>query len=304
MGRIAGKKKHELGQDAANSVIRSSVPAQYSSLVWSEEFAGTSLDKNTWETRTYYYDSQKDCYCGEDSKLLNVKNGCLTMASQTWEGDGITHACPPSLATNISMNYRYGYLEMLAKVPYKQSAWPALWMGQSMDKYGTEIEAAGYRIEVDIFEIFGPTTVEEVEVVPNIHKYYTTAGQTKYGASSHTMISGNQKETYKDFADKTNLSNQWHVYGFEWTDTYMAMYVDGVEYNRFSFDYNFDGKSDMSGFQNPCYLLLSNAVYTARKDDLNGHATAIDSDFPCEFVIDYIRLYQNPNQENNLCNLS
>ena len=275
----------------------SSVPKEYTKLVWSEEFEGTALNKNTWEIRSNYYESQYDCHCGEEPELLKVEDGCLTMAVRRWfdpYDPTKVYACPPSLATNISMNYRYGYLEMLAKVPFKTSSWPALWTGQS-PKYQDLKEECGYGVEVDVFEIFGTTN----SVVPNIHKWFTTNWQKSHDNFSHAQT--DIKSVY-NFQDERNLSNEWHVYGYEWTDTYMAMYVDGVEYNRFDLNYNFDGMSGSEGFHIPSYVLLSNAVYSPGKSD--GPRTPDEKDFPGEFIIDYLRLYQNPNQANNLIDLT
>ena len=134
------KNTNELGQGVGNSNITSSVPKEYTNLVWSEEFDGDSLDTGMWQCRGSYYSKQLDCHCGE-------------------------------------------------------------------------------------------------------------------------------------------------------------------EYIRYDLSDNYDGLSDMSGFQNPAYILLSLAVYTRGKHD-GGGREPIDSDFPCEFVIDYLRLYQNPNQENNLCEIT
>ena len=254
-----------------------------------------------WQCRGSYYSKQLDCHCGEEPELIKVENSCLTMACQIWKDENdpnVTHACPPTVVTANSMNYRYGYLEMRAKVPFKHSVWPALWLCQ-LEKYYAAPDRCGYGVEVDVFEIFGST---EGKVIPNLHKWFN-AEWAKNNAIPKTHSMTGAKSIYQ-FKDTTDLSNEWHVYGFEWTDEYMSMYVDGEEYIRYDLSDNYDGMGDMSGFQNPCYILLSNAVYTKGKHDLYGHATAIDSDFPCEFVIDYLRLYQNPNQENNLCEIT
>ena len=294
------KNTNELGQGVGNSNITSSVPKEYTNLVWSEEFDGDSLDTGMWQCRGSYYSKQLDCHCGEEPELIKVENSCLTMACQIWKDENdpnVTHACPPTVVTANSMNYRYGYLEMRAKVPFKHSVWPALWLCQ-LEKYYAAPDRCGYGVEVDVFEIFGST---EGKVIPNLHKWFN-AEWAKNNALPKTHSMTGAKSIYQ-FKDTTDLSNEWHVYGFEWTDEYMSMYVDGEEYIRYDLSDNYDGLSDMSGFQNPAYILLSLAVYTKGKHD-GGGREPIDSDFPCEFVIDYLRLYQNPNQENNLCEIT
>ena len=65
------------------------------------------------------------------------------------------------------MSFRYGYLEMRARVPYSKGAWPSFWL-LSGGALGANPNDA-YRVEVDIFEVFSSCDT----ATPNIHKWVT-----------------------------------------------------------------------------------------------------------------------------------
>ena len=88
----------------------------------------------------------------------------------------------------------------------------------------------------------------------------------------------------------------------------MAMYVDGEEYNRFSItdDANFDNYGDMAPFRQPMWILIGGRSITPYSVEKNSWLTngglsgaGLDSDFPFNMSIDWIRVYQNPNQAGN-----
>lgn len=55
-----------------------------------------------------------------------------------------------------------------------------------------------------------------------------------------------------------------------------------------------DAKNDISGYHDYIYLLLQNLIYTSTDDAVNNN-----SQFPFRFWVDYVRLYQDPENSNN-----
>ena len=106
------------------------------------------------------------------------------------------------------------------------------------------------------------------------------------------MLDGSKKQPYV-FKDITNLNNEYHTYGFEWTPEYMAMSVDGEVYCTYDINSNYDGFSDMSGFHDALYVLFNNHIFTSNSSWAPGGAEVDErTDFPINYWIDYIRLYQ------------
>ena len=85
--------------------------------------------------------------------------GCLRLRSSKTGGG---YKTSKSVTTGRSMTFKYGYLEMRARVPVGQGVWPSLWMKSNVNSEGAEIAEklgckpeADYFTEIDIFEVFG-----------------------------------------------------------------------------------------------------------------------------------------------------
>lgn len=271
-----------------NSVDGSFVPADYK-YVWGDEFSGTALDKTKWSLG-------EDMLAREDSTLsdlpevIKVSDGLLQLKSIHYfdrYDQNVQYAIPYSLRTYDTMNFRYGYVEMRAKVPFQIGAWPSLWMKGNCKLVPESELSAKYMVEVDIFENFSSIDT----LVPNIHKWYKDG--------EHTQISGAFKNKYT-FDEYENLSNEFHVYGFEWTQEEMSFYVDGTKYNTFDLAYNFDNKDTMDGFQCPLYLVINNYIYTP-KNQYSTENTIVDpANLPMVYDIDWIKVYQKEDGKSKL----
>lgn len=294
------------GEDIAKVLVdrsnrKSAVPSNYSKLVWSDEFDGDTLDLNKWVHDMHYAESKpKDQMLTWDERVLSVSDGLAKLKTIHYFDpyDPLPNfACFSNLSTTKTMNWRYGYMEMCAKLPYKKGCWPAWWTCSVTEARSISQDVVpdySYMVEVDMFEIFGSVDT----ATPNIHKWYTSASQAA-GAPSHTQYS--LPKTSYTFEYPDNLVNEYHVYGFEWTPDYMAMIVDGDEYMRFDFSVNFDnvvldGYDDpMQDFRNPMFLIIGNGIYSPYSDFPGNPPTEL----PVEYYIDWIRLYQDPNVKDS-----
>ena len=127
----------------------------------------------------------------------------------------------------------------------------------------------------------------------NLHKWYADGSHVQYpagGMPSHT------------FAEKDTLSSEYHLYGFEWTPTRMTIYVDGAACGSVDTTVPFGtpGDTDMSGLQDPMFLLIDNWLFTEGNAWDPAMAAGDGTDFPLEFHIDWVRLYQDASVEGTL----
>ena len=79
----------------------------------------------------------------------------------------------------------------------------------------------------------------------------------------------------------------------------MYFTVDGERY--FSYDIteagNFGGFGTMQGFQDPLFVIFNNFLFTAGSSWLPSGSDVLDStEFPIEYSIEWIRLYQKPGE--------
>ena len=184
------------------------------------------------------------------------------------------------------MSYKYGYLEARIRAPYKKGCAPGFWL-RSAGATGSNQNAA-YDIEVDIMEVFA----SENTMHSNIHQHMRADGNDVQTTSAE--IQEQEKYTFENYE---NLSNEFHIYGFEWTKDRMAVYIDG----KLSCEWLITPESlasygldpDTSGFDTAMNIILGNNLYN--KNSVLKVDDVIEDNpqsLPSELDIDYIRLYQ------------
>ena len=278
--QIQTRLKYQSGKayeyDGSSDFINSKFGYTY---VWGDEFEGTAIDGTLW-SRTTSMSATSEMALDDSEQTAFLKNGYLNMlAIRYWDPKkaGIEYAAPWAVTTQETMSYKYGYVEIRAKLPFVRGAWPSFW-AVSSNALGPKT-AFDYYIEVDIFENFASLDT----ISPNIHKWYDDGEHTQWADE-------NEKYTFSS----TDINNEFHTYGFEWTPEKMTMYIDDKPYYTYDLSVNFDGgSSGMGGFDTQLYLLFNNHLFTASSDYLPYDGCEIyPTDVPTEYVIDYVRLYQ------------
>ena len=264
-------------------------------LVWNDEFDGEKLDPAKWTLRADMACRSALALCGEENpEVMRLEDGMLKLnvIKNADENEKQYSTCY-SVTTFNKMRFRYGYLEISARVPYMQGSWPSFWLKSLADDI-CPTPKADYMAEIDIFEVF--STVDTA--VPNLHKWYGRNVTLPNGYEVNHTQGGDlldkslEKKPYV-FKDTTNLCNEYHTYGFEWTPEYMAMSIDGEVYCTYDINSNYDDYSDMSGFHDTLYVLFNNHIFTNNSPWLpKGSAIDERTTFPINYWIDYIRLYQ------------
>ncbi len=254
-------------------------------LVWHDEFQAAQLDRTKWGfARTMgasdrEFDNSEFCCRKEGDKLL--------MQVHKSEKEGADYRLPEGLCTRETMVYRYGYVEMRANLPYRHGAWPSFWLQSA-----TPFSKATYMSEIDVLEVFS----SENRLYSNIHKW---------GGGQHCAIQGDENKinviyTFEKYAD---LNNEYHVYGFEWDETYMHFYVDDQRYCTFLITEEGDKcfpqgiHPGMAGFHDFHYLIMNNEIFSAGGSwHPEGWILTEQDPLPIEYRIDWVRLYQDPSK--------
>ena len=81
-------------------------------------------------------------------KNIRVENNNLHMQIHRC---GDTFSLCEGLTTLDRMFFKYGYLEMRAKIPFRHCAWPSFWLLGNTKFHNKDI---GWFAEIDIFEVF------------------------------------------------------------------------------------------------------------------------------------------------------
>src|SRR5258706_3039213 len=187
-----------------------STPNQYTgySLVWSDEFSGKSINQNYWSfesgNNNGWGNHELEYYTGRTQNAF-VSQGNLIIEARA-EDFGGSNFTSTRMVTQGKKTFKYGRIDIRAKLPQGKGIWPALWM------LGENIDAVGWPTcgEIDMMELLGQE--------PN--KIYGTL----HWGPSHQSYGKNKVLSTGTFADS------FHVYSMVWTQNSIDLLVDDVSY--------------------------------------------------------------------------
>lgn len=233
-------------------------------LVWSDEFndAGPPDTAKWGYEEGFVRNRERQFYTRNRNENARVENGMLVIEArkEKFEGADYTSA---SLITRGKAAWRFGRIEVKAKLPQGRGTWPAIWM------LGTNYGEVRWPDcgEIDIMEYVGfkPDTIHA-----NIHceKYNHVKGT---GKGSTIRV----ENPHEDF----------HLYVVEWYEDRMDFFIDGNKY----FTYANEGTGEATWpFDQPFYLIINLAI----GGTWGGQQGIDDTLFPHQYKIDYVRVYQ------------
>jgi len=289
-------------------LLSASVQAQQQDslqLVWHDEFDYNGApDSTRWQYEYGFVRNQElQWYQPQNARVIDgvlqivgrrerVENPRFRPGSRDWrrnrEAAEFTSAC---VLTRDRFSFRYGRLEVRARIPIASGAWPAIWtLG---NRWGWP--ACG---EIDVMEFYRvpPQTM-------GIH--HTTASRER----SLPIILANacwQSPEGRDawntsrtplthFTDRDpNWAQDFHVWQMDWTPEYIRLYLDDELLNDIPTApaNNGGGEAhDVNPFANEepgfgHYILLNLAIGSSGgRPDVTA--------FPMIYEIDYVRVYQS-----------
>lgn len=248
-------------------------------LVWEDHFDGSKIDEGYWDIMHYHVPGHEDRPAWRKRDNCSVKDSMLTIKATIEEnGDYVSGM----LRGNGHFAYKYGYAEIRAKLPKGgPGVWPGFWMCRP--SFNGAVNGGP---EIDVFEMFG----DDSYIACNLHSWWST-GHINY-------LDGQGYPKKISLPNGEKFSDDFHTIGYEWTPELVAFYVDGEPYCTVRID-----NPVMEVFQEPIYFIISMAfglTFTAKPDENRTE--------PIEYIVDYIRLYQNENgklyhvdENKNLC---
>ncbi len=265
------------------------------SMIWNDEFNGTSLDTSKWsyetgylleedDINTYGWGNQELQHYTDSTDNVKVADGKLNISMKndkktfTQSNDSTKKATAlyssGKIVTKNKFSFKYGRVDIRMKAPKGDGIWPAAWMLPNNNIYGPWACSG----EIDIFEGRGR--------IPN-----TVFGTLHYGAEwpsnlntsdAFDMVTNGSKGT--DFSD-------WHVYSVVWEADQIKIYCDGICYfmctNEMWYSGTDRGNAD-APFDQRFYMILNLAAggsfdnFTVPGNDFAG----------ADMYVDYVRVFQ------------
>ncbi|WBL26494.1 glycoside hydrolase family 16 protein [Zunongwangia sp. HGR-M22] len=202
-----------------------------------------------------------------EARREKIKNPNFKAESENWkENRAFAEYTSASLNTKGKFSFKYGILEVKAKIDTATGMWPAIWT------LGIE-KGWPSNGEIDVMEYY------LVDQKPAILANAAWKGQTDYVAWD------SEKIPFSKFLEKDpNWADKFHIWKMQWTSEAITIYLDEELLNTIDVATatNPDG---FNPFQQPHYLLLNLAIGS---NGGNPETTA----FPKYYKIDYVRVYQ------------
>ncbi len=228
------------------------------SLLWSDEFSGSSIDTTKWnfETGNLHVNNEEEYYQAANA---TVANGMLSITAKN-ESQGGQPYTSARMNTQNKFTVTYGKIEARIKLPTGAGLWPAFWM------LGSDISIVSWPVcgEIDIME-------------------HINSDSLIYGTMH--WASGGQAASYG--LNMASTPSQWHIYSVTWDTNSIKWYVDNNLYVTGNIANNINSTN---AFHNPFFIILNLAV----GGDWPG-AYVDPGKLPATMLVDYVRVYQASN---------
>lgn len=269
-------------------------------LVWSDAFDGPQLDTAKWghdadcwgggnDERQCYTRARRNAAIVDGALVITARRERVTGPSLPPDRRG--GAAPQEIARDFSSarlttrgkaSWRYGRIEVRARLPQGQGTWPAIWMLPDADSYGPWA-ASG---EIDILEAVNLGVA--CAACPG-GRESTILGTLHFGG-----VWPNNRQTGDEMAFPPVLDG-WHVFAIDWTPERITWLVDGKPWaTRTASQWGTTGSATPGApFDRPFHLILNLAI-GGRLPEGRGLRGVDRRGFPRQFSIDWVRVWQQP----------
>ncbi|WP_082171080.1 family 16 glycosylhydrolase [Chryseobacterium sp. Hurlbut01] len=275
------KKLHHIVLFLFSTLSLAQVDVVYNDLVWSDEFSTDgAVDNVKWFHQTQlpvagsWYNNEQQHYTNLITNSF-ANNGELNIVAkkEVFTDQGFTKNYT-SARLNSKFAFKYGRVDVRAKVPKNQGTWPAIWLlGRNVNEPG------GY-----FASTYGNTNwpaCGEIDMME--YGIFPSAPANFIQSTLHTPSSSGNSVNHGGMLASSDITDNYHIYSMNWSPNQITFLLDGVAY----YTYNPSVKNASTWpFDKEQYLLLNIAM--------GGVAGTIPSTFTnASMIIDYVRVYQN-----------
>ncbi|CUS47358.1 MAG: beta-glucanase [Idiomarinaceae bacterium HL-53] len=200
--------------------VDTTAPVDDWQLVWSDEFSGSQIDPNKWNFEVDCRgggNQEQQCYT-DSSENAFVSNDTLKIVALPAGEDAELPYTSARINSRYNGDFRYGRIEVRAKMPRGQGTWPAIWMMPTDEVYGGWPKSG----EIDIVEAVNlGTETEEGEEETRVY------GTLHYGRDAPQNVNSGKAYALPGGA---NPADGFHTYAMEWQEGEIRWYVDGYLY--------------------------------------------------------------------------
>ena len=182
-------------------------------LIWNDEFKNSELNLDKWSYEIgghgwgnnelqFYTDNDSTAFIEDGNLVLRAK----VVPQGTGSPDNLRYFTSARLRTSGKGDWRYGRIEVKAKMALGQGIWPAIWMLPTDWMYGGWPQSG----EIDIME----------------YDYYR---KDKIHTTVHMANENGDPVYFTSIKNNiSNVSEEFHVYSLEWTSNELIFLIDNI----------------------------------------------------------------------------
>lgn len=232
-------------------------------LIWSDEFLTEGSPDNTKWSFAGRGTPDWKCYCFDSVELSYVKDGNLVLKGiKQTKTNGSEEYQTGCINSKGKFNFKYGKIEVRAKLPEGQGSWPAIWLMPEKSVYGGWPKSG----EIDIMEHLNFDSY----VYQTIHNEF--------------LINQGGKSSMTYYSKADIITDDYNVFALEWYAEKLEFFVNGIK--TLTINKPQDGGYEKWPYDQEFYIILNQALGGDWPGEIN------DSDLPQEFLIDWVRVYQ------------
>jgi beta-glucanase (GH16 family) len=235
-------------------------------LAWNDEFTSTTLNNAFWNQETGngtggWGNNELEYYTTSIKNNL-VSNGNLIIEARKESISGFNYSSG-RMTTQNKKTFKFGRIDIRAKLPVGKGMWPALWM------LGSNISTVPWPAcgEIDIMELIGTYPGRDYGTA----HWATTTGAHDSKGTVYNLPSG-------------NFSQQFHVFSLIWVQDTMKWLIDD---QLFLTVMKSDFGTSNYPFNAPEFFIFNVAV----GGNFPGPPDPA-TEFPQRMFVDYVRVFQ------------
>lgn len=253
-------------------------------LLWEDQFEGNAINAQYWNIEQGGSSAWNNTAI-DDPRVIEVSEGTLKLKAiknpnytsslsnvgtidknSIWTG---------AIDTRLKVDFKYGKVEIRARMESVPRAWPAIWLMPTHSVYG------------------GNPNSGEIDMVERLNRdsYFYSTIHTEY----HWSASNGKSDPERYATPAATDLDQWATYEMEWDENKIDFFRNGNKYHTFN-----KGESAIVGgyrrwpFDEDFYIILSQQIGGGWVDgEASSQGLVLqDSDLPYEMEIDYVKVYQ------------
>jgi beta-glucanase (GH16 family) len=247
-------------------------------LIWSDEFSNEGTpDTLKWRFENGFVRNDEAQWYQKENAVC--RNGFLEISGQKEQKPNPNYVAKSknwrkkrpnieytsaSLVMKKEHAFKYGKIEVRAKIDAQTGLWPAIWTLGIDGQW----PANG---EVDMMEYYHDSILANFAIA---------------GKNRHNAIWDSYKKPLDSFGGK-KWADDFHIWTLLWTETKMKIYLDDLLLNDIDLTKTFNKSDGLNPFRQPHYILLNLAMGGDRGGSLEN------TYLPSKYLVDYVRIYQH-----------